>query len=96
MYWKTKISALGFGASYFKIRYHIYLTLMVSVYKCIKIENSQNLCMNKYVLTALLEVTSKLLAHSTSLIKVVTVYEKQLQTDAWECAMEESYLGKQK
>lgn len=52
--------------------------------------------MNKYVLTALLEVTSKLLAHSTSLIKVVTVYEKQLQTDAWECAMEESYLEKQK
>ena len=55
---------------------------MESVYTCLKICNSINLCADQYVPTARLEMTPKSRGHSTSMINIVTVNGKQLQTSA--------------
>lgn len=55
---------------------------MESVYTCLKICNSINLCADPYVPTARLEMIPKLHAYSTSMINIVTVNGKQLQKSA--------------
>ena len=62
---------------------------MVSVYMQVKTSISRYLCANQYaILTVGLEDTSKLRAHSTSLINIATIKGKQLRTCTCQCFKE--------
>ena len=51
----------------------------MSVFICIKVDTSGNLCANKHIPNVWLEMKSNLHAHSTSLIHMLTINVKQLQ-----------------
>ena len=61
---------------------------MASVYIYVIIDNGGNLRGDQFVHTIWLEMTLSLLAHSSSLINMMSINGNELQKRAWHCVKE--------